>query len=149
MKFWDSCAIIPLCLEEPFSVFLRALVQEDEGIVAWWGTPVECNSAFARYRRENKISMDEERIFRGLVNALSQTWNEISPSEEARTLSSRLLLRYPLRVADSLQLAAALIWSGNHPEGFEFVCLDTRLRDAAQAEGFSVLPAQNEYNPQL
>lgn len=78
MKFWDSCAIIPLCLEEPFSGFLRALVQK----------------------------------------------------------------------ADSLQLAAALIWSGNHPEGFEFVCLDTRLRDAAQAEGFSVLPAQNEYNPQ-
>jgi predicted nucleic acid-binding protein len=124
-------------------------VQEDEGIVAWWGTPVECNSAFARYRRENKISMDEERIFRGLVNALSETWNEISPSEEARTLSSRLLLRYPLRVADSLQLAAALIWSGNHPEGFEFVCLDTRLRDVAQAEGFSVLPAQNDYNAHM
>jgi len=93
--------------------------------------------------------MDEERIFRGLVNVLSETWNEISPSEEARTLSSRLLLRYPLRTADSLQLAAALNWSGNHPEGFEFVCLDTRLNDAAQAEGFRVLPEQSEYNPQL
>ncbi len=147
MKFWDSCAIIPLCLEEPFSGFLRALAQKDDGIVAWWGTPVECNSAFARYRRENKITLDEERVFRGLVNALSETWNEICPSEEARTLSSRLLLRYPLRAADSLQLAAALIWSGNHPEGFEFVCLDARLRDAAQTEGFSVLPPQDEYDP--
>lgn len=141
MKFWDSCAVVPLCLDEPFSKSLRAIAKEDEMIVAWWGTPVECNSAFARYRRENKISMDEERIFRGLINTLAESWNEICPSEEARTLSSRLLLRYPLRASDSLQLAAALIWSGNHPEGFEFVCLDKRLRDAAQAEGFSLLPA--------
>lgn len=145
MKFWDSCAIIPLCISEPFSETVRAIAQEDEGIVAWWGTPIECCSAFARYRRENNISMDEERAFRGLVNSLAESWNEIIPSEEARILASRLLLKYPLRAADSLQLAAAVIWSGYQQENYEFVCLDKRLRDAAQAEGFKVLPAQKEF----
>lgn len=142
MKFWDSCAIIPLCIEEPFSDSVRAIAIEDEDFVAWWGTPVECYSAFARYRREHKISVDEERAFRGLLNTLAESWNEIIPSEEARTLAGRLLLRYPLRAADSLQLAAAVIWSGYQQEDYEFVCLDKRLRDAAQAEGFKVLPAQ-------
>lgn len=145
MKFWDSCAIIPLCINEPFSVLVQAIAQEDESMVTWWGTPVECSSAFARYRREKNISMDEERAFRGLVNTLAACWNEIIPSEEVRTLASRLLLKYPLRAADSLQLAAAVIWSGYKQENYEFVCLDKRLREAAQAEGFKVLPAQEDF----
>jgi hypothetical protein len=53
-----------------------------------------------------------------------------------------LLLKHQFRAADSLQLAAAVNWAGNRPEGFEFVCLDKRLREATQAEGFTVLPAQ-------
>ncbi len=142
MKFWDSCAIIPLCIEEPFSEFLRTTAEKDDGFVVWWGTSVECCSAFARYRRAGKISMEEERSLRELLGMLADSWNEISASEGVRTLASRLLLRYPLRAADSLQLAAAVIWSGNNPDGFEFVCLDKRLRDAAHAEGFNVLPPQ-------
>jgi len=145
MKFWDSCAIIPLCIEEPFSESVRTIAKTDEDFVAWWGTPVECCSAFARYRRESRISMDEERSLRELLGILAESWNEISPSEEARALANRLLLRYPLRAADSLQLAAAVVWAGNKPEGFEFVCLDNRLRQAAQAEGFNVLPSQQDF----
>jgi predicted nucleic acid-binding protein len=146
MKFWDSCALVPLCIDEPFTGTVRTIAEEDEGLVAWWGTPVECCSAFARYRRENKISVDEERVFRSLVNTLAESWIEISPSEEARSLASRLLLRHPLRAADSLQLAAAVIWADKQPEGFEFVCLDKRLREAAQAEGFTVVPSQQTFD---
>lgn len=35
---------------------------------------------------------------------------------------------------------AALVWADEAPTGQAFVCLDDRLREAAQAEGFSVLP---------
>jgi predicted nucleic acid-binding protein len=142
MKYWDSCAIIPLCFKEPFSESVRFMAKEDEDLVVWWGTSVECCSAFARLRRENKISMDEERTLRGRLNMLAETWDEISASDEVRILACRLLLKHQLRAADSLQLAAAVIWTGKSPEGFDFVCLDKRLREAAQAEGFTVLPAQ-------
>jgi prevent-host-death family protein len=59
---------------------------------------------------------------------------------EVRTLASRLLLNHPLRAADALQLAAALVWAGKAPTGQRFVCLEQRLRDAARKEGFVVVP---------
>ena len=52
----------------------------------------------------------------------------------------RLLTAHPLRPGDALQLAAALSWCGEKPAGAGFVCLDQRLREAAQREGFEVLP---------
>jgi hypothetical protein len=47
----------------------------------------------------------------------------------------------PIRAADSLQLAAALMWSNGLANGHEFVCLDQRLGQAAHREGFKVLPS--------
>jgi hypothetical protein len=44
------------------------------------------------------------------------------------------------RAADTLQLAASLVWCRERPVGRSFVCLDARLREAAVREGFSVLP---------
>jgi hypothetical protein len=47
---------------------------------------------------------------------------------------------HPLRAGDALQLAAALVSSEDAPQGETFVCLDTRLRDAARREGFAIRP---------
>src|SRR5262249_13992716 len=40
-----------------------------------------------------------------------------------------------------LQLAAALGWVQGQPSGQPFVCLDHRLRAAAQREGFLLMPS--------
>jgi len=55
MRFWDASALIPLCLQEKQTGPLKKLAQEDEAIVAWWGSPVECLSALARLRREDAL----------------------------------------------------------------------------------------------
>jgi len=140
MRFWDSSAIIPLCLEEPHSEAVRLLAHDDGELVYWWGSPVECSSSFARLRREGIISADDEQTVRRLVDQLATFGTEVSPSEEVRTTAKRLLLRHPLRAADALQLAAALVWAANRPDGLDFVCLDKRLRDAARTEGFTLFP---------
>ena len=57
-----------------------------------------------------------------------------------RALAEDALTAHPLRVADALQLASALIWCGSQPRGRRFVCLDERLRTAASRSGFVVLP---------
>jgi len=142
MRFWDSSAIIPLCIEEPHSETTRLLAQNDGELAFWWGTPVECSSSFARLRREGVISADDEQQVRRLVDQLTQSSTEISPSEEVRATARRLLLRHPLRAADSLQLAAALVWAANRPDDLGFVCLDKRLRDAARIEGFTIFPQE-------
>ena len=141
MKFWDSSAIIPLCLQEEHSDIIGALAQEDSGLIIWWGTPVECCSSFARLRREKVITQNEEQQLRSLLARLVEYGTEMIASEEVRSTARRLLLRHPLRAADALQLAAALVWVGNQPDDQGFVSLDNRLREAARAEGFTVYPS--------
>jgi hypothetical protein len=44
--------------------------------------------------------------------------------------------RYDLRAADSFQLAAALEWCENAPQGRVFLTTDQKLREAALLNGF-------------
>lgn len=140
MKFWDSSALVPLLLEEAHSMTVKEIATADEQLVVWWATPLECRSAFARLKREQALTSADEVGLIELLELLSSSWMEILPGENVRKTAARLLRIHPLRTADALQLAAALIWSGTPVEKFEFVCLDGRLRDAAQMEGFEILP---------
>jgi hypothetical protein len=54
----------------------------------------------------------------------------------------RLLRVHPLRAADSLQLAAAVVASEGDPGELPFVCLDEKLAQAASREGFVCLEAR-------
>lgn len=141
MRFWDSSALIPLCVDEPASAKMRDLAAADGELVVWWGSSVECCSSFARLRREERVSVQDEDRLRELLKQLEGCWVEVEAVDEVKAVAQRLLLRHPLRAADALQLAAALVWSGGSPDGLEFVCLDQRLREAARREGFSLLPA--------
>lgn len=142
MKFWDASAMIPLCLEEPRTPRVRDLIKEDPGLVAWWASPVECFSAFARLRREGVLTRPEEEQARHVLASLADVWTEIEPSRQVRENAARVLLLHPLRASDSLQLAAALVWVHGQPAGHHVVSLDHRLREAAHLEGFQVLPAE-------
>ena len=73
MRFWDSSAIIPLCLKEQMSETVRRLIKSDEDIVVWWTTKIECLSALARRRREGVLSIDAEMKARTILS----TWKEI------------------------------------------------------------------------
>jgi hypothetical protein len=71
--------------------------------------------------------------------AMRQDWYEVVPSDAVRDRAESLLHTYPLRAADSLQLAAALVWCRNRPKGRTFISADTRLCEAAAHAGFTVL----------
>ena len=140
MKFWDSSAVIPLCLKEQMTERLKSLMKTDEEIIVWWASRVECLSALSRRRREKVLSTDAEFKAREILSALSAEWSEVQPTELVRQRAERLLAIHPLRSADAFQLAAALIWAQENPQSLEIVCLDHNLREAAHKEGFSVLP---------
>ena len=141
MKFWDASAIIPLCLEEPWSTFLRQILAEDGLMIVWWGSVVECWSAFARLRREGLFNTSDEEQARAILARLATAWTGVLPSQAVREHTARTLHWHPLRAADALQLAAALVWGQGQPSGQPFVCLDHRLRAAAQREGFLLVPS--------
>ena len=140
MKFWDASAVIPLCLREPRSARVKEIAEEDGAIVAWWATPIECYSAFARLRRDAVLTRAHENQAREIVARLATEWTEVQPSLRLRELAARTLLLHPLRAADALQLAAGLLWADGGATRQSFVCFDQRLREAAQREGFQVLP---------
>ena len=135
MRFWDSSALVPLCLEQPRSAQAKRLLREDKELVVWWGSVVECASALARLHRDGMLTSAEERSARSLLEELSASWFEIQPGAGVRDQAMRVLRLHPLRAADSLQLAAALEWTGPRANG-QFITFDDRLRLAAEREGF-------------
>lgn len=140
MKFWDTSAVVALCLRESHTPRVRNIAQEDRAMAVWWATPVECYSAFARLRRNDILTRAQEDQARRVVSGLAAGWTEVQPSHQVRETASRVLLLHPLRAADAFQLAAGLHWADGQPARQHFVSLDERLREAAQREGFEVLP---------
>jgi hypothetical protein len=60
----------------------------------------------------------------------------IQPSDALRAKSAQLVERFDLRGADSFQLAAALQWCEDAPQGRVFLTVDQKLREAALLSGF-------------
>lgn len=143
MKFWDTSAIVPLCVREPSSPLVKTLLSADPALVVWWATQTECVSAFMRRVREGGLSATDLRQAQGVLAVLAQTWIEVQPSEALRSTAERLLAVHLLRAADALQLAAALQWCQGQTANKVFVSFDTRLREAGYKEGFVLLPAED------
>ena len=140
MKFWDTSAIVPLCVSEPATADVRRIASGDSALVVWWATRTECVSAFVRRRREGALAPSAERQARRVLLALAAEWSEVLPGDPVRERAERLLGVHPLRAADAFQLAAALVWSRGETRACTIVSFDERLRAAAEREGFMVLP---------
>ena len=136
MRFWDSSALVPLFVREALSGDMQALYESDPDVIVWWATEVECAAALERKAR---LGAPRPEIEAGLarLDAIVQHWTEVVPGHVLRLSARRLIRLHDVRMADALQLAAALTAA----QGAEIVCLDDRLALAARREGFAVLPA--------
>ena len=140
MKYWDSSGVVALLMAEPTSPALRQLAEKDAGMVVWWGTRIECISALARCARENRLNAVNFAEARRRLAVLGGNWDEVQPNDDVRASAERVVTVHSLRAADAIQLAAAVAACRGATAGLPFVSLDTRLREAAAREGFTVLP---------
>ena len=138
MRFWDASAVVPLLVPQAASPAVGAILRRDAVMVAWWGTDVECASALARLEREGRLSSAAVTQALARLDRLRAAWHEVLPSEAVREQARRVLRAHPIRAADALQLAAAVVASGQRPSTLPVVCLDERLSEAARREGFAV-----------
>jgi predicted nucleic acid-binding protein len=136
--FWDTSAIVPLCFSEGASPAAQELVGTHRKLVVWWVTSIEAFSAAQRLIRQRHLSTEDSYGFLARLQYLRSRWNEVVPSEEVRFAAERLLRLHPLKAADALQLAAAIVWADNRPHGHVFVVADGPLSEAALKEGFTV-----------
>lgn len=139
MKYWDSSALLPLLIQESASQRMTRALEEDSAIVTWWGTAIECVSAIARLERDNALDAAGVRAAVDRLRSAAEGWTEVPAVPVVREQAIRLLRLHPLRAADALQLAAAIVAADLEPASLEFVTLDGRQSDAAEREGFRVL----------
>ena len=139
MRFWDSSALVPLLVQEQVSYRLGDLYLQEEEVLVWWGSEIECASAIARCERQNWLSSREAILAFDRLDSLARSWHRIDSIEAVRQTARRFLRVHPLRAADALQLSAAFLASEGQPPSLGFVCLDDRLATAAQKEGFMLV----------
>ena len=139
MKFWDSSALVPLCVEEQATASVVALMEADSAVAAWWSTPVECASALARLEREGRLDAADAVHAFARLDGFAKSWMFIEPVAEIQEVARRLLRVHVLRAADALQLAAAFVAAERRPPTLTVVTLDDRVAAVARKEGFRVI----------
>ena len=135
LAFWDTSALVPLCVRETISPKVAALYSKYEAIV-WWATPVEIASALARLARMKHLNAVDWAKSQRLASNLADEWLVVQPSNSLRARAMRLVDNHDLRAADALQLSAALEWCEGAPQGSVFLTADEQLREAAVLNGF-------------
>jgi predicted nucleic acid-binding protein len=140
MRFWDSSAVVPLLLEEPSSDTVRSLLREDAAMVAWRLAGTEVVSALWRRRRADELDEAARRFAEQGLALLESRWTSVEDAAYVDRRARRLLAAHPLRAADALQLAAALVACDERSDVLPFVTLDDRLAEAGRREGFVVVP---------
>lgn len=102
---------------------------------------VEVASALARRCREGTLSLPErDRTLGALAIDIASLYVvEIGP--EVARASVALLSRHALRTGDAIQLASCLFLRLETGDQIQLVAADTRLSEAARAEGVPVLLA--------
>jgi hypothetical protein len=138
--FWDSSAVVPFLVPEARSRDIASWLRSDHDVVLWWASVVECQSAL--YRRHREAPLPRAALTQALarLTAVAQDADVVAPTNRVRERAGRLLATHPMRAADALQLAAALVWCDEQPQGQVFVTLDERLAETARREGFGILP---------
>ena len=136
--FWDSSALVPLLVHEAASRRAHAELRKFLPVV-WWGTPVEIHSTISHVHRLGQLSDREKQKALAQLDILVRGVKEILPGDHVRDLARKMLDVHDLRAADSLQLAAALVWCQERPTRRNFLGADRRLLDAVRAQGFAVV----------
>lgn len=136
--FWDSSALVPLCVRQTASQSFRQLWRQSNRVTVWSGASVEIRSALARLHRNGEIDAKGLQSAIRSLDAMRCQWREITTGDKLHLIAEDLPDAYGLRALDSFQLSAALVWCKEKPKGRLFVCDDVRLIEAAQKVGFTV-----------
>ena len=138
--FWDSSALVPLCVRQDTSPDFRKLWRQSSRVIVWWGATVEIKSALSRLRQDKFLDAQGLQLAFARLETMRRKWREIAPSDKGRDIAERLPDAHGLRALDSFQLAAALVWCNEKPKSRVFVCDDFKLSEAARNIGFTVVP---------
>lgn len=147
--FFDSSALVKRYIRETGTAWVHGVISASvrHSLYISQITPVEIMSSVNRRHREKIISARDVQAARILLDRhIARQYDVIYLTVSVETLAKDLLRRHPLRAADAIQLACALIANRRLVKGgvnaLIFVVSDIRLHDAAVGEGLTAqIPA--------
>lgn len=140
MRFWDASALVPLIVTEDQTGYCLAALNDDPRMIVWTLSEVEVSSALCRKHRQGALGQDALAAVLHRMDEVIGSAFTVAASPSVKRRARRLLQVHPLRAADALQLAAALVAVQEDVYKMPIICFDDRLADAARREGFVVNP---------
>ncbi len=141
--FLDTSALVKIYIAEPGSERMREAVARDEPKAASVLAFAEIHATFARRRREELLLATE---FEQIRLGFTDDWEKLTQMPVGAAvlrLVPVLCERHPLRGADAVHLASALLLKEEELEVI-FACSDRHLLGAAAAEGLVIFNPASE-----
>lgn len=136
---FDTSAAFKLVVREPGSEAASDIWDRAGDPAASAIGYVELRSALARAARDGRLRPDRFAESRRDLEGLWQEFARLRVTDGVISLAGRLAERHALAALDAIHLASAL--SLREPgDEVALVTFDPRMRDAALAEGLTVLP---------
>lgn len=140
MLYLDASALVKLYVDEPLSQELSAAVDEAEAVATSLLAYAETMAAFARARREGRLS---PHGYRHIVDAFEEDWPcyiAVEVTDRLVKSAGTLAASRALRGYDALHLASALSLRERVPSAVMFVAFDRELNIAAKREALRIHP---------
>lgn len=133
--YFDTSALVPLLISEPTSELCGELWDEADDITSTRLGYIEATAALAMAMRLGRITSDELRDARSVLDELWEIVEIVELDEELMTEAARLAVIHGLRGYDATHCAAAL---AVEDETLVAASGDSRLLGAWIAEGVKV-----------
>lgn len=138
MIYWDSSALIKKYLREEGSDVVHRRLKADSVVITSQIAYAEVHATFARKLREKAFST---RIHQKICRLFDADWKAmiiVRMDDVLLPVIRDLLVRHPLRSADSIHLASAVHVSERaRHSSLSFACADEKLLEAAIKEGLA------------
>jgi len=137
VRYYDTSALVKQYLQEAGSKLVLELLKSGEKVYTASLTYAETHAAFSRRTREGRLTRETTKRLALRFDKDWESYDVVVLSENVFRLARQMLYRHPLRSADAIHLASALLLARTSPRSsWSFVCADGRLCDAAKSEGF-------------
>lgn len=136
--YFDTSALVKLCVHERGTPLAVALWEGADALATSRLADAEVRSVIATAERIGRINAAPAELARERWDQLRPGMYQVEVSATVTDRAAELLGRHPLRAADALHLASALVFEEANP--LLFAVWDKRLAAAGRAEGLTVLP---------
>lgn len=137
LAYLDTSALLKLCVTEPGTDLVAAVWDGADLVVTSRLADAEVRAVLASGRRAGALDDDAARTAVAAWRRLSPGLRLVETVPAVLDEAARLVERHPLRAADAVHLASALVLRS--PD-LLVLAWDEHLAAAARAEGLTVLP---------